>query len=637
MLQLIRDRAQGFVVGVIVLFICLTFALWGIDEYVGAGGAVVVAEVNGDEVELGEFQRMFQRIRQQAQILYGEQFNEAQWTGEQAKLSTLDQVVDERVLLGLASDANMRISNRQVFEQIRNNDQFRDEAGNFSQETYNRLVGYMGFSEIGFEQQMRRDLLLNQLRTGIAGSAFVTNKEARLIEQMRKQKRDIGYGVIPVETFKNEDTPTDEEINAFYQEDTERYRIPEKASLEYVILSIEQLMKEVTPDEQDLVAYYEANAGNYTQDERRNANHILIQLKRDAPPSEVDIALEKAQALRTQALSGDASFEELAKENSDDIGSRTEGGETGLFGRGVMAPEFEESVFGMQVGDVSEPIRTDFGYHLIKLKEINEGGLQSFDEARRDVEEQYRREQAEEIYYEQGEQLTDLAYEQPEGLEPIADTLNLEIQKTAIADRNELALTLPIEAVSAAFSDETLIDGLNSQSIETDNGELIVVRVGEHQPSRISSLEDVRDDIIAAIQNKKAREATAAFGEKLLARLQAGEEPSLVLSAEEVEWREETAQSRDSSSVNRAVLRAAFKADVPEAGSATFIGVPYGVGDYALVKISNVSYPPTTEVVTADVDAVRNTVARNHVISDWRNFVEANREKADIELFPGNL
>ena len=124
MLQLIRDRAQGFVVGVIVLFICLTFALWGIDEYVGAGGAVVVAEVNGDEVELGEFQRMFQRIRQQAQILYGEQFNEAQWTGEQAKLSTLDQVVDERVLLGLASDANMRISNRQVFEQIRNNDQF---------------------------------------------------------------------------------------------------------------------------------------------------------------------------------------------------------------------------------------------------------------------------------------------------------------------------------------------------------------------------------------------------------------------------------------------------------------------------------------------------------------------------------
>ena len=189
MLQLIRDRAQGFVVGVIVLFICLTFALWGIDEYVGAGGAVVVAEVNGDEVELGEFQRMFQRIRQQAQILYGEQFNEAQWTGEQAKLSTLDQVVDERVLLGLASDANMRISNRQVFEQIRNNDQFRDEAGNFSQETYARLVGYMGFNEIGFEQQMRRDLLLNQLRTGIAGSAFVTNKEARLIEQMRKQKR----------------------------------------------------------------------------------------------------------------------------------------------------------------------------------------------------------------------------------------------------------------------------------------------------------------------------------------------------------------------------------------------------------------------------------------------------------------
>ena len=637
MLQLIRDRAQGFVVGVIVLFICLTFALWGIDEYVGSGGAVVVAEVNGDDVELGEFQRMFQRIRQQAQILYGEQFNEAQWTGEQAKLSTLNQVVDERVLLGLAADANMRISNRQVFEQIRNNDQFRDEAGNFSQQPYGTLVGYMGFSEVGFEQQMRRDLLLNQLRTGIAGSAFVTNKEARLIEQMRKQKRDIAYGVIPVETFKNDQTPSDEEINAFYQQDTERYRVAEKASIEYVILSIEQLMKEVAPDEQDLVTYYEANSGNYTQDERRNANHILIQLKRDAPQSEVDIALEKAQSLRTKALESGTSFEELAKENSDDIGSRTEGGETGLFGRGVMAPEFEESVFGMQVGDVSEPIRTDFGYHIIKLKEVNEGGLQSFDEARRDVEEQYRREQAEEVFYDQGVQLTDLAYEQPEGLEPIADALNIEIQKTALADRNELALTLPVAAVNAAFADETLIDGLNSQVVETDNGEAIVVRVSEHQPSRIAPVEEVRDDIIAAIQNKKAREASAALGEKLLEQLKAGEDPKLVLSANDIEWREESAQGRDSSKVNRAVLRAAFKADVPEAGAATFIGVPYGIGDYALVKISNVSYPPTTEIVTADVQAVRNTVARNHVIADWRNFVAANRDKAEVELFPGNL
>ncbi|MGR8946843.1 MAG: SurA N-terminal domain-containing protein [Gammaproteobacteria bacterium] len=637
MLQLIRDRAQGFVVGVIVLFICLTFALWGIDEYIGSGSAVIVAEVNGDEVELNEFQRMFQRIRQQAQILYGEQFNEAQWSGEQAKLSTLDQVVDERVLLGLAADSNMRISDRQVFEQIRNNDQFRDEDGRFSQQTYSTIVGYMGFSEIGFEQQMRRDLILNQLRTGIAGSAFVTPREARLIEQMRKQQRDIAYGVIPVETFKDEATPSDDEIEAFYQQDTERYRIAEKASLEYVTLSIEQLMKEVAPDEQALVEYYEANSGNYTQDERRNANHILIQIKRDAPQSAADEALEKAHALRVKALETDASFEDLAKENSDDIGSRTEGGETGLFGRGVMAPEFEEAVFAMEVGDISEPIRTDFGYHIIRLKDIKEGGLQSFDEARRDVEEQYRREQAEAIFYEQAEQLTDLAYEQPDSLEPLADAVNLEIKKTAMADRNELALSLPLEAVNAAFADETLIDGLNSQPVETNNGEVIVVRVAEHQASRIAPLEEVREEVIASIRNKKAREATAALGEKLLARLKAGEDPQTLLSTEQIEWKEHPAQGSDSSKVNRAVLRAAFKAPAPVAGEATYIGVPYGVGDYALVKVSNVTYPSSGEVVSADVRAVQNTVSRNRVISDWRNFVAANREKADVELFPGNL
>lgn len=637
MLQLIRDRAQGFVVGVIVFFICLTFALWGVEEYIGNNASVAVAEVNGDEVELDEFQRTFQRLRQQAQIVYGEQFNSEEWSGEQAKLSTLNQVVDERILLDLADDSNMRISNRQVFEQIRNNERFRDEDGNFSQDAYATIVGYMGFSEIGFEQQMRRDLLLNQLRTGIAGSAFVTRKEARVIEQIRKQRRDIGFGIVPIETFQDETVPSDEEVEKYYQEDTDRYRISEKATVEFVTLSIEELMKEVQPDEEALVTYYEENTGNYTQDEQRNANHILIQVKRDAPESEINAALVKANLIRAQALETGASFEELAKENSDDVGSRTEGGETGKFGRGVMAPEFEEAVFSMAEGDISEPVRTDFGYHIIRLKEIDEGGLQSFDQARQDVEEQYRREQAEAVFYEQAEQLSDLAFEQPDSLTPISDALGLKIEKTRLADRNELSLSLPTAAIDKAFSNETLVEGLNSEPVETNDGEIIVVRVAEHQPMRIASLEEVKDEVIRAIQNEKARTATEELGEKLLAELNSGADPKTVLGAHKIDWNEETAQPRESTKVNRAVIRAAFKATLPEGQTETFIGVPYGVGDYALVKVSNVSYPEGGEVITEDVAAVQNTVNRNRVITDWRTFVEATRETADIELYPGNL
>ena len=637
MLQLIRDRAQGFVVGVIVFFICLTFALWGVEEYMGSNASVTVAEVNGNEVELDEFQRTFQRLRQQAQIVYGDQFDSEEWSGEQAKLSTLNQVVDEQILLGLAEDSNMRISNRQVFEQIRNNERFLDENGNFSQDTYATIVGYMGFSEIGFEQQMRRDLILNQLRTGIAGSAFVTRKEARIIEQIRKQRRDIGFGIVPIETFQDETIPSDEEIEKYYQDDTDRYRISEKAALEFVTLSIEQLMKEVQPDEAALVTYYEENNGNYTQEEQRNANHILIQIKRDAPESEENAALVKANLIRAQAMETGASFEELAKENSDDVGSRTEGGETGKFGRGVMAPEFEEAVFGMAEGDISEPVRTDFGYHIIRLKEIDEGGLQSFDEARQDVEDQYRREQAEAIFYEHAEQLSELAFEQPDSLTPLADALGLEIQKTRLADRNELSLSLPTPAIAAAFTNETLVEGLNSEPVETNDGEIIVVRVIEHQPMRIAELAEVKDEIIRAIQNEKARNATKELGEKLLAELKNGAEPKTVLDVHGIEWSEETAQARESTKVNRAVIRAAFKANVEEGKEAAYIGVPFGVGDYALVKVSNISYPEGGEVITEDVAAVQNTINRNRVITDWRTFVEATREDAEVELYPGNL
>ena len=282
-------------------------------------------------------------------------------------------------------------------------------------------------------------------------------------------------------------------------------------------------------------------------------------------------------------------------------------------------------------------MRTDFGYHIIRLKEIDAGGLQSYDEARNDVESLYRREQAEAIFYEQAEQLADLAYEQPDSLAPIVDALGLKVEKTRLADRNELSLSLPVEAVAKAFTNETLVERLNSEPIQTNNGEIIVVRVSEHKPMRIAALEEVRDDIVRSIQNEKSRATAAALGEKLLAELESGADPKTVLGAHNIEWSVESAQDRDSTKVNRAVIRAAFKAELPAGQNETFIGVPFGVGDYALVKVSNVSYPEGGEVVTEDVAAVQNTVTRNRVITAWRTFVESSRENANIELFPGNL
>jgi peptidyl-prolyl cis-trans isomerase D len=230
MLQQIRERSQGLVMGVIVFFICLTFALFGVQQYLDAQSSVVVAEVNGDEVPLTEFQRAFTQLRQRAQAMFGDAFDPSVWGSEEAKLNALNYVVDERVLLQVVDDANIRASDLQVANYIRTSPQFLD-GETFSPSLYKQMIRSIGFSEIGFEQQVRKDLVVNQLRAGIAATAFATAEELQRLETYRQQTRDIGFALIGIEAFRDVVKPTAEELAAYFEENIENYRIPEKVAL----------------------------------------------------------------------------------------------------------------------------------------------------------------------------------------------------------------------------------------------------------------------------------------------------------------------------------------------------------------------------------------------------------------------
>ena len=228
MLQLIRDRSQGLIVGVIVFFICLTFALFGVQQYIDAQSSVVVAEVNGEEVTLREFQSSFQQLRQRAQAMFGEAFDPNLWSGDEAKLNALDFVVDERVLLQTIDDANIRASDAQVANYIRTSPQFQQE-GAFSSDLYKRMVRSIGFSELGFEQQVRQDLVVNQLRAGIAATELTTAEELQRLEQYRQQTRDISFAIIGIDRFRENVEPSKDDVEAFFDENAERYRVPGEA------------------------------------------------------------------------------------------------------------------------------------------------------------------------------------------------------------------------------------------------------------------------------------------------------------------------------------------------------------------------------------------------------------------------
>jgi len=335
MLQFIRERAQGVVAVIIILFLCLTFLLWGIDEYMRAARQVIVAEVNGEEIDLGAYQTNFQRLRQRAQAELGDQFDSSLWTEESTKKQALDFLVEERLLAQTVEDARLRISDPQIAGFIRGAETFAVD-GKFSLERYKQAVNMLGFTEAGFEAQARNDLAVQQLRAGIALSAFATEPEAQRLAQLFAQKRDIGYALIePGEPDSVQVSDADAE--AHYKANQESFRVDEKVALEYLELSLDDLKKEIPVDEELLQAHYEATKDAYTSQEQRSANHILVQLKKDASAAVDAAAKAKIETLRA-LVEGGSSFEEVAKQNSDDVGSRAEGGDTGLFPRGVMAP-----------------------------------------------------------------------------------------------------------------------------------------------------------------------------------------------------------------------------------------------------------------------------------------------------------
>lgn len=635
MLQSIRDRSQGLIVGVIVFLISLTFALFGVQEYVNSAARVVVAEVEGEEIELPEFQNTLQRLRRQAESILGEAFDSQDWNTPEVRERALQELINDRLIIELAEDARIRISDRQVAAQIQRIPQFQDGEQRFSREMYKQRVPLLGFSELQFEQEMRNNLAKAQLRAGVAASEFVTNEEATLIERWRQQKRDIGYAIIPATEYEDELQITDAELETYYQENREVFRTDEKVTLRYLTIRAADLVDEVDTSDAVLKAYYENNKPAFTAEEQRNVNHILVQLPESAPEEDQAAALAKIEAILERA-GGDEDFEKLAEELSDDVGSRAEGGETGFFPKGAMAPEFEEAAFALDVGEISEPVRTKFGYHLIKLKAVKPGGLRPFDEAREDVREAYVSEETQKMFFDRADQFSNLVYEHPDSLEVAAEALGLEIQTLGPVTREDIALEFSERVASTAFESEVLLEGLNSEPVELDDGRVVAVRVVEHETPRIPPLAEVREEVRAEVRAKKLRELTEAAGQAMIAKLRDGGTVTEIVTDKGFGWERAEAAGRDSRDVNRAVLRAAFRTEVTE-GEPVYVGVPIGRSDYAIARIANPRMPDEIDLDIADVAAVKQQLAERRAAVTWQEFLKALRARSDVEIFSENL
>jgi peptidyl-prolyl cis-trans isomerase D len=421
-------------------------------------------------------------------------------------------------------------------------------------------------------------------------------------------------------------------VQEYFDQHGDELMTPERVRLEYVHLAASALSKDIATDEAELEAYYEQKKESLQTLEQRRASHILIKVAADAEDDAVDEARKEAEALLVRIRDGE-DFSELARQYSDDPGSAENGGDLGYFGKGAMVPEFEKTVFALEKGDVSEPVRTQFGFHLIMLVEVQGSEIPSLDQVREELIAELQKHQIDDLFYEKLEQLTDLSYESPDSLVSVEEVMGLEVQTSdwlTAAGGPGIGAYPQLRAV--AFSDDVLEAGNNSEPVEVEDGDVFVVRVAEREPAQRPPLENVKDQIIATLKKQHATEQARAAGEALLQKISQGASMEDLRGDDVVTLNQAKGVERSTPGYNPEIMRAAFRLPRPAPGETIEHGMQLANGDYAVIRLTKISdgdpgamQEKSRQQIVQSYESLRQAV-------NFSTLVENLRSRADIVI-----
>lgn len=617
MLQDIRDRSTGWVSKAIIGVIVILLSLTGFEAITSTTSNVNnAARVNGEPITQNELaQARSMQLRQLSQQL-GPDFDLSLLDDKLITDMALNKLIT-RALLVQGAQADGFVTSESIIDAFLLNTPDFQENGVFSAARYDQVLAQMGYSRMQFRYMLNEDLLLEQLQNGLAGSAFVTEQEVRAIVQLESQTRDFDYVIL--EPDLNALSVTDEEIQDYYQANLPAYMTPEQVIAEYVEINKSQLLDQVEVSEAELRERYELSIANL--EEQRRAAHILFEIDSDLSEQE---AYEQAVAAAERLAAGE-SFAALAQELSDDVGSAAQGGDLGFAGRDIFDPVFEEALFALQKGEVSEPVLTDFGWHLIKLVDMQAADVQSFEQMQAALLREIQQEKVEQQFIELAQQLESLAYESADLQQPAAE-LGLSIQTSSAFGRegSDGVFANPV-VVDAAFSDAVLLDGANSHPIELNRDSLVVLRIKEHLQPKQLELAEVIDTVRELLIAEKASQQTLEQGQALLAELQQGTEV-------EASWNSAEAVKRSGSGLESQLVQAAFRMPQPKAETAVYEGLSFNDGRYALIRLTAVNSP--VEELTADeIKLYQSLMSSRQGQIDFAAYNRQLRDEAEIEQY----
>ena len=634
MLQTIRDQVKGWLAVVIFTIMIIPFAFWGINYYFDQSGGVIAIEVNDEEITLADYQRAYQDMRQQWQTISGAPVEEA--AEPLIKQRAKEDLIQTELLKQAGKQAGLSVGEQEVWQVIRQIPAFNDDDG-FNMQLFEVAVSRSGLTPAGFLAGIKQDMAIEQLRNSMVATDFVTQPEISAYSSIVHQTRDFSYAVLSSDELKETLEVTDEQIQSYY-ENKDRYMEPEKVRIAYLVLSLAKIAEEVYLEEGELGTYFSENKHNYEVEETRKVKQILVKLPEE--PSEAAIDSQKTKAAELYALVKEGKeLQDVAVNYAGEQQASVEFSEFGFLTKEVLEPEVDEVVFSMAAGEISEPVQSRYGFHIMAVDEIQVGSEVTLAGKREEVEQDLREEKAAKQLYELTDRLAALTYESHDTLEVAADELGLQEQTSDFISREDPGVGIVAEpgVVSAAFSDEVLLEENNSELLELENDRYLVLRVLEHRSPMKKPLEDVRDEIITRIKYEQASDRTRERGETILEQLEEGKTKEELVLEFPLDWKTATGVTQDNENINRAVLRSAFGAGIPEAGRPLLEGASLGTGDYTVVIVYSVTRVDPDTIEKDELDALRGQILQAHITSTWTEFNNNLRDDADITVYEQTL
>ncbi len=627
MLQKMRDNAQSWVAKVIVGIIVLIFALTGWesisrftsdDQKAAEVNDSVITKVELEQAVSLQRRQMIQQLRQM-----GNEIDPSMIDDNILRSSVLDELIGRAVLLQGAEKARLRVSEQMIDQLILGTPDFQVN-GQFDANRFDLVIRNMGLdSRMAFRNLVRQELTIAQLRNAYEATAFATPEERLMLARLENQTRD--FAVLEINAEHADVPVSEEEIQEYYEANLEQFMTPEQVVVEALVLSRSDFFDQIEVDEAEVEALYQREIGNLA--EQRRAAHILF----EGEEGDTEL-LERAQEVRARLEQGEE-FAALAREYSDDSGTANRGGDLGFTARGSFDPEFEDALFALERGEVSEPVRTSYGYHLIKLTDLQAPDLPQLEDMRQSLVEELKTERVERRFVEASQQLADLAYESPNLTEP-AEALDLEVQTFGPVERSGgEGITANPRVMRAVFEEDVLIDERNSPLIELDADTSVVVRVKEHNRPQQKTLEQASAEIVDLLQYRKATERAETAASQAIEQLRAGEAGTAEI-AESLgqSWQEHEAVQRSSREVLPALLRNVFAMPRPEDDGVVYSHFRKPDGGRWVVQLRGVATPQEALTET-ETPAFQRFIAGQTGEQDFSAIQQKLREDADIERY----